>query len=120
MLFLRFIQKQNDEDSLNYLLEINDDLNKVQIHEWFRFINLKKTFDRYKAIRRGEKPRPFIPAGVQYSIEREDPNQQKSKPQPQKPKPSAQDDLLDLLGDTNLNQGQKSQANTTAMKYSHI
>lgn len=51
---------------------------------------------------------------MQYSIERETVSQKPK--QQEKPKPSAQDDLLDLLGDTTLNQGQKPQANNNALK----
>lgn len=54
-----------------------------------------------------------------YSIEREEKNAASKPPQKQPQqiqKPSAQDDLLDLLGDTNLNQGQKPQPANTIMK----
>jgi len=95
-----FIAKQSDEQVLNYVLELNDDLNK--------------TFDRYKAIRAGQKPKPFIPSDVQYSIEREKEKEKPAPPKQSQPKPSANDDLLDLLGDTNLNQGQTQQATTAA------
>jgi len=95
-----FIAKQSDEEVLNFVLELNDDLNK--------------TFERYKAIRQGQKPKPFIPSGVEYTIERED----KKAATKSQPKPSVQDDLLDLLGDTNLNQGQTQQQTTNnTMKY---
>ncbi len=98
-----FIAKQSDEEVLNYVLELNDDLNK--------------TFERYKAIRQGQKPKPFIPSGVEYTIERED---KKAAPKSQ-PKPSAQVDLLDLLDDTSLTQNQAQQkAPSNAMKYLRI
>jgi hypothetical protein len=98
-----FIAKQSDEEVLNYVLELNDDLNK--------------TFERYKAIRQGQKPKPFIPSGVEYTIERED---KKAAPKPQS-KPSAQVDLLDLLDDTTFNQGQtQQQANTNAMNKAEV
>ena len=82
----------------------------------FQQINFSKTFDRYKAIRRGEKPRPFIPADIQYSIERESQSMQQKSKQQEKPKQNAQDDLIDLLGDTTLNQGQKPHTTSSTMK----
>jgi len=93
-----FIEKQTEEETLNFLLQLNDDINL--------------TFERYKDIRKGQKPRPYIPAGIDYSKTASmDPSSYK----PRKMGPSQHDDLLDLLGPSE-NKGQSNQSNPAMKK----